>query len=125
MKNPRSPATNALRIGCRSVAQASVTAVSHASGLHPRGSRQGACDTAGGDACATIARRIVFVLGIFAAMLFRAHAAYVDFHGFFERHCVKCHSGEKPKGDLVLDTLTADFAGKANLDRWREIPSCR
>ena len=121
MKNPRSPATNALRIGCRSVAQASVPAVSHASGLHPRGSRQGACNTAGGDACATIARRIVFVLGIFAAMLFRAHAADADFHGFFERHCVKCHSGEKPKGDLVLDTLTADFAGKANLDRWQRI----
>ncbi len=37
---------------------------------------------------------------------------------FLAKHCVECHSGKKPKGDLALDTLTADFADKANRDRW-------
>ena len=41
----------------RGVAQASVPAVSRASGLPVRGSRHGACDTAGEDACAKIAAR--------------------------------------------------------------------
>src|SRR5262249_36291398 len=40
---------------------------------------------------------------------------------FFEQHCVKCHSGEKPKGDLRLDRVTEDFADKAGLERWRDI----
>ncbi len=67
------------------------------------------------------ARRIIYLIGMFAGMLLRAHAADANFHGFFERHCVKCHSGEKPKGDLVLDNLTADFAGKASRERWDRV----
>jgi len=70
---------------------------------------------------ATTARLLVCVLGIFTGALNRSHAADVDFRGFFERHCVKCHGGDKPKGDLVLENLTADFAGKANIDRWERI----
>ena len=41
--------------------------------------------------------------------------------GFFEQHCVKCHSGDKPKGDLVLDDLKADFADSAGRERWERI----
>lgn len=37
---------------------------------------------------------------------------------FLAAHCVKCHSGEKPKGGVALDALTADFANPANRDKW-------
>ena len=69
----------------------------------------------------TLVRRIIFLIGISVGMLLRADGADADFHGFFERHCVKCHSGEKAKGDLVLDTLTADFTGKASRELWERI----
>ena len=62
-----------------------------------------------------------FLAVIFAGMHLGANAADPDFHGFFERHCVKCHSGDKPEGDLVLENLTADFSGRPNLDRWERI----
>jgi hypothetical protein len=35
------------------------------------------------------------------------------------RHCIECHSGEKPKGKLDLDALTADFSGDADRRRWQ------
>jgi hypothetical protein len=34
------------------------------------------------------------------------------------RHCLECHSGEKPKGDLRLDRLSHDFADPASQQRW-------
>ncbi|HEX3148926.1 MAG TPA: DUF1592 domain-containing protein [Gemmataceae bacterium] len=34
------------------------------------------------------------------------------------KHCQECHSGSKPKGDFVLDKLTADFDDTANRERW-------
>lgn len=37
---------------------------------------------------------------------------------FLAKHCLDCHSGAKPKGDVSLDKLTADFADKGNRDRW-------
>jgi hypothetical protein len=37
---------------------------------------------------------------------------------FLKRHCVQCHSGEKPKGDLRLDELASDFGDEAVRDRW-------
>lgn len=37
---------------------------------------------------------------------------------FLAAHCVTCHSGEKPKGGVTLDALTADFANPANRDKW-------
>lgn len=38
--------------------------------------------------------------------------------GFVAKHCLECHSGPNPKGDIALDKLTADFANKANRDLW-------
>ncbi|HEV3383971.1 MAG TPA: DUF1592 domain-containing protein [Gemmata sp.] len=35
-----------------------------------------------------------------------------------DKHCRECHGGEKPKGDFSLEKLTADFADKANRERW-------
>src|SRR5437764_10764728 len=37
---------------------------------------------------------------------------------FLARHCLECHGGEKPKGDLRLDRLGPDFADEANRGRW-------
>jgi Protein of unknown function (DUF1592)/Protein of unknown function (DUF1588)/Protein of unknown function (DUF1587)/Protein of unknown function (DUF1585)/Protein of unknown function (DUF1595)/Planctomycete cytochrome C len=37
---------------------------------------------------------------------------------FLARHCLECHAGEKPKGDFNLEKLAADFADKANRERW-------
>jgi mono/diheme cytochrome c family protein len=40
---------------------------------------------------------------------------------FFKQHCQACHSGEKPKGDFRVDTLSQDFADKANRERWLNV----
>ena len=37
---------------------------------------------------------------------------------FLQQHCVVCHSGEKPKGDLRLDRVSADFATDADRKQW-------
>src|SRR5215475_15539213 len=37
---------------------------------------------------------------------------------FFAKHCQTCHEGQKPKGRFRLDSLTSDFADKANRERW-------
>jgi mono/diheme cytochrome c family protein len=37
---------------------------------------------------------------------------------FLARHCVECHSGAKPKGDLRLDQLGPDFSTRAAGERW-------
>jgi hypothetical protein len=39
---------------------------------------------------------------------------------FLARHCLECHSGEKPKGELSLEKLTADFSNKASREAWRK-----
>jgi hypothetical protein len=45
-----------------------------------------------------------------------AAPATVDPRAFLDQYCVKCHSGEKPKGDLVLDQLPEqDSAAKLAL----------
>jgi hypothetical protein len=40
---------------------------------------------------------------------------------FLAAHCVRCHSGEKPKGDFEADKLPADFADRAARDRWAAV----
>ncbi|HVC96613.1 MAG TPA: DUF1592 domain-containing protein [Pirellulales bacterium] len=40
---------------------------------------------------------------------------------FLTHHCLQCHSGEKPKGDLRLDRLAPDFANEESLAAWREV----
>jgi hypothetical protein len=37
---------------------------------------------------------------------------------FLTRHCLACHSSDKPKGELNLDRLTADFSGAASRKQW-------
>ena len=40
---------------------------------------------------------------------------------FFKEHCVACHGPDKQKGDLRLDTLTADFDSAAQAGAWIEV----
>lgn len=42
---------------------------------------------------------------------------------FFEKHCQKCHVGDKPKGDFSIEVtrLKNDFADAATRATWREI----
>lgn len=40
---------------------------------------------------------------------------------FLDRHCVKCHSEDKPKGDLRLDDLQPDFNKRATLAIWQHV----
>jgi len=37
------------------------------------------------------------------------------------KHCVECHGEKKPKGDLRLDTLPADFTTEAVREHWRDV----
>ncbi|MEK6261839.1 MAG: c-type cytochrome, partial [Planctomycetota bacterium] len=36
----------------------------------------------------------------------------------FAKHCQSCHGGEKPKGDLRVESLSQDFAERENRKRW-------
>lgn len=42
---------------------------------------------------------------------------------FFETYCIRCHGGEKSKGEMTLNTLDGDLASGASgeLDRWEKI----
>lgn len=40
---------------------------------------------------------------------------------FFEQYCYPCHAGVEPKGDFRVDTLSPDFADKANREKWLSI----
>jgi mono/diheme cytochrome c family protein len=40
---------------------------------------------------------------------------------FLTAHCQKCHTGEKPKGDFDLASLTTNFADKTNRERWLKV----
>ncbi len=40
---------------------------------------------------------------------------------FLARHCLACHRGDKPKGNLNLDRLTTDFSSAVGRKPWRAI----
>src|SRR5438093_12428255 len=40
---------------------------------------------------------------------------------FLARHCLECHQGDNPKGDLRLDRLTPDFADEASRQHWLDV----
>src|SRR5690349_1425213 len=45
--------------------------------------------------------------------------AYADeVRPFLARHCLACHSGEKPKRELDLDRLAADFSDPSAQKQW-------
>src|SRR5262245_21311223 len=42
---------------------------------------------------------------------------------FIARHCLSCHSGEKPKGDFDLEKLRPDFTEEKARARWQGVLS--
>ena len=66
-------------------------------------------------------RRIAVLALVFMAARPALCAPVPDVRPFFKQHCVKCHSGDEPKGDLVLDDLTANFEDKDSRERWERI----
>ncbi len=40
---------------------------------------------------------------------------------FLTQHCIECHEGDKPKADLRLDTLTAEFGKHSVAEKWTEV----
>lgn len=48
-------------------------------------------------------------------------AAEMPAQAFFARHCVECHSGEKPAGQLDLEKLDHDLAKSETFSRWVKI----
>lgn len=42
---------------------------------------------------------------------------------FLARYCLECHRGEKPKGELRLDRITADFSDESVRKVWRHVES--
>ena len=40
---------------------------------------------------------------------------------FFTQHCEKCHSGEKPRGDIAVANLTDDFNDKQIREQWLSV----
>lgn len=66
--------------------------------------------------CSHLPALLLFLaLGTLRAELGDAHRA------FFDAHCRKCHSGDKPKGDWRIDDLDADFAEKRSRERWQSV----
>lgn len=65
-----------------------------------------------------MSRAFVFLLAGLALMLFRDHGVAQEPQKFFAKHCQTCHEGQKPKGRFRIDSLTTDFADKANRERW-------
>ena len=41
-----------------------------------------------------------------------------QFKPLLAKHCHSCHSGEQPKGDFRVESLSQDFANKENRERW-------
>ena len=39
-------------------------------------------------------------------------------HLLFTQYCLKCHSGAKPKGDFLIESLSPDFANRKNREQW-------
>src|SRR5262245_58023090 len=37
---------------------------------------------------------------------------------FFSQHCQACHTGNKPKGNFRLESLSTDFGDRANREKW-------
>jgi len=49
------------------------------------------------------------------------HANAMDYHDFFQSHCVKCHGSEKQEGDLRLDKIAPLSSDQNSLAVWASI----
>ncbi len=64
--------------------------------------------------------RLAIVTAVVAAVCATGRTAPPDEAAkqFVAKHCLECHNGAKPKGDVRLDALTADLGDKANRELW-------
>lgn len=60
----------------------------------------------------------VFLLALFFSTPLIADETLAGHRDFFRQHCETCHSGEKPKGDLDLKALAANFSDKQVRGHW-------
>ncbi|MDF1840544.1 MAG: DUF1592 domain-containing protein [Rubripirellula sp.] len=40
---------------------------------------------------------------------------------FLQKHCVRCHGGENPKGDLLISRLSDTIAAESDIDHWEMV----
>ena len=64
----------------------------------------------------TVLASTLLVLPLWSAF---AAAPPENVRAYLTGHCTKCHSGEKPKGKLDLESLAADFSVDADRRRWQ------
>ncbi|MEO8351133.1 MAG: DUF1592 domain-containing protein [Chthoniobacteraceae bacterium] len=64
-----------------------------------------------------ISLKNILVLALAALSDIRAEAPPAAVRAVFEQHCVKCHSGDEPKGDMTLEPL---LAGRGELKLWQD-----
>src|SRR5689334_16795751 len=55
-------------------------------------------------------RLTAVLIFLIAPLYVKAEELPAPVRTFFEDHCVKCHSGESPKGDLTFEPLLKDAA---------------
>ncbi len=66
--------------------------------------------------------RLLLLSCLLPAALFAAPPGFEDaVRPFLAAHCVGCHGAEKPKGDLRLDTLKADFKDAKTAAVWNAV----
>ena len=61
------------------------------------------------------------LVGLLGCARFNAAESAPDYAKFLAQHCVKCHSGAKPKGEFAVEKLTSDFSERANRERWERV----
>ncbi len=54
-------------------------------------------------------------------MIAAHHLCAAPHAAFFDAHCTKCHSGDKPKGKWGVDELLSDFTDTKNRARWEKV----
>jgi len=69
--------------------------------------------------------RLYLVFAMLFAMMIASGglgaAPPLPFQEFMDQHCVKCHAGEKAKGNFRAADLTADFSEKKNRGLWAKV----
>ena len=55
---------------------------------------------------------------VYGQAFYEAKQFEEQFRPLLAKHCVECHSGNKPKGNLRLDNLAPNFADAASREHW-------
>jgi hypothetical protein len=69
-------------------------------------------------------RSCLLMASFLAVIMVSGHlcaAPLLPSQAFLDQHCVKCHAGEKAKGDFRIAELTLDFGVKKNRSLWENV----